>query len=102
MNIRVMSDLHIEFAAFQPEEEVTCDVVVLAGDILTEHYGLAWARDAFRQQRIVYVLGNHEFYQSHYERVLDRARKEAEGLDVCLLEKDQVVIGGVRFLGTTL
>jgi len=38
MNIRVMSDLHIEFYDFEPHPEVPADVVVLAGDILTEHY----------------------------------------------------------------
>lgn len=101
MDIRVMSDLHIEFFDFLPVE-VPADVIVLAGDILTEHYGLIWARKAFPDKPIVYVMGNHEYYDAHYERVLDRARKEAADLGVHLLEKDQVVINGVRFLGTTL
>jgi predicted phosphodiesterase len=46
MKIRVMSDLHIEFFSFEPEA-VQADVIVLAGNILTEHYGLDWARRAF-------------------------------------------------------
>lgn len=37
MNIRIMSDLHVEFFDFEPVE-VPADVVVLAGDILTEHH----------------------------------------------------------------
>src|SRR5262245_38465918 len=101
MDIRVMSDLHIEFFDFQPVD-VAADVVVLAGDILTEHYGLTWARQAFPDKPIVYVMGNHEFYDAHYERVLDRAREEASKQQIHLLEKDQVVIDSVRFLGTTL
>lgn len=101
MKIRVMSGLHIEFFDFVPPP-VDADVVVLAGDILTEHYGLTWARRAFPDTRIVYVLGNHEFYDAHYEAVLERARKEAASLAIDLLECDQVVIDGVRFLGTTL
>lgn len=102
MNLRVMSDLHIEFFDFQPHAEVSADVVVLAGDILTEHYGLQWAREHFPDQPIVYVMGNHEFYDAHYERVLERAREEAVEQQIYLLEKDQVIIDGVRFLGTTL
>jgi predicted phosphodiesterase len=46
MRIRVLSDLHIEFFDLEPPE-VDADVIVLAGDILTEHYGLAWARRVF-------------------------------------------------------
>jgi predicted phosphodiesterase len=102
MNIRVMSDLHIEFYDFEPHPEVPADVVVLAGDILTEHYGLLWARTHFPDVPIVYVMGNHEFYDAHYERVLERAREEALKQQVHLLEKDQVIVDGVRFLGTTL
>ena len=47
-------------------------------------------------------MGNHEFYDAHYELVLERARTEAAKLGIHLMEKDQVVIDGVRFLGTTL
>jgi predicted phosphodiesterase len=101
MDIRIMSDLHVEFFDFEPTP-MTADVVVLAGDILTEHYGITWARKAFPNKPIVYVMGNHEFYEAHYERVLERARTEAADLEIHLLEKDQVVIEGVRFLGTTL
>lgn len=101
MDLRVMSDLHIEFFDFEPTE-MRADVVVLAGDILTEHYGLRWARKTFPSTPVVYVMGNHEYYDAHYERVLERARKEAAKLGIHLLECDQVVIDGVRFLGTTL
>lgn len=101
MKIRAISDLHIEFFDFQPIE-VPADVIVLAGDILTEHYGIGWARKAFPDKPIVYVMGNHEYYDAHYERVLERARDDAASLGIHLLEKDQVIIDGVSFLGTTL
>ncbi len=102
MKIRVMSDLHIEFFDFEPHRDVPADVVVLAGDILTEHYGLQWARSRFPHLPIIYVMGNHEFYDARFERVLERAREEAARQQIHLLEKDQVIIDGVRFLGTTL
>jgi predicted phosphodiesterase len=101
MQIRVMSDLHIEFFDFQPTE-VPADVVVLAGDILTEAYGFGWAREQFPDKQIIYVLGNHEFYHARYENVIQAARREATRLGIHFLECDEVVIEGVRFLGTTL
>jgi len=101
MKIRVFSDLHLEFYAFEPVE-VAADVVVLAGDIHNGHFGLGWARHAFADSEIVYVMGNHEFYDGDLDAVLARARHEAAALDIHLLEKDQAIIDGVRFLGTTL
>lgn len=101
MKIHVLSDLHIEFFDFKPSG-VAADVVVLAGDILTESYGLGWARDAFPNIPIIYVLGNHEFYDARYEHVLHAARREASRLGIHFLEREEIVIGGVRFLGTTL
>jgi len=101
MKLRVLSDLHIEFMSFEPPA-AQADVIVLAGDILPEHYGLRWARETFPNTPIVYVAGNHEFYDAHYETVLDRCRSEAAELGVHFLERDSVVIDGVRFLGTTL
>jgi predicted phosphodiesterase len=101
MKIRVFSDLHLEFFAFEPAD-VSADVVVLAGDIHNGHYGLGWARQAFPDAQIVYVMGNHEFYDADLDAVLDRARREATALEIYLLEKDQAIIDGVRFLGTTL
>jgi predicted phosphodiesterase len=96
-----MSDLHVEFFDFEPTE-VPADVIVLAGDILTEAYGLGWARQQFPKLPIIYVLGNHEFYDARYEEVIHVARREAARLNIHLLENDEVVIDGVRFLGATL
>jgi len=101
VKIRALSDLHIEFFDFEPLD-VEADVVVLAGDIFTEHQGLAWARRVFSRTRIIYVLGNHEFYDARYETVLETSRQEAARLGIDLLECNAVVIDGVRFLGTTL
>lgn len=101
MKIRILSDLHLEHAGFEPPT-AQADVVVLAGDVSIEDHGLEWARRAFSDMPIVYVVGNHEFYHGKYETVLERCRKRAAELDIHLLEKDEVVLNGVRFLGTTL
>jgi Icc-related predicted phosphoesterase len=107
MKLLILSDLHLEFAKFSPvwsdmriDEGV--DVVVLAGDICEGTQGIRWARETFITKEIVYVLGNHEFYSGHIQFLTKQAREVASRMGVHLLERDAVVLGGVRFLGTTL
>jgi Icc-related predicted phosphoesterase len=106
LRIRVLSDLHWEF--LQGREEafampaVPADVVVLAGDIHVGSEGLLWARQAFPDTEIVYVAGNHEFYDRVWDRVLPELRRVAKQLGVHFLDGDEVAISGVRFLGATL
>lgn len=107
MKILLLSDLHLEFAKFSPiwnDERIDegVDVVVLAGDITEGTQGIRWARETFVTKEIVYVLGNHEFYSGHIQFLTKQAREVAKHMDVHLLERDAVELGGVRFLGTTL
>jgi Icc-related predicted phosphoesterase len=74
---------------------------VLAGDIDGGAAGIMWARDAVKIP-VVYVPGNHEFYGHRRPQMLQRMREVAAGTNVHLLDRDAVVIDGVRFLGATL
>lgn len=102
MKILVLSDLHLESAKFAPSVDAGVDVVVLAGDIAPGLRGLRWARETFSSQEIVYVAGNHEFYDHQLEALGLQLREAAKGLGVNFLERSAVNIDGVRFLGTTL
>jgi predicted phosphodiesterase len=101
MKLHILSDLHLEFAPFEPPA-TGADVVVLVGDIHTGTRGIAWARTAFPRQTLIYLAGNHEFYRAHWEGLLPRLRREAARHDVRFLENDRLEIAGVRFLGTSL
>lgn len=101
MRIQILSDLHIEIAAWQPHP-VECDVVVLAGDIGNHVQGLEWGRHICPDKEILYVPGNHEFYRQERTEALQQMRVRARELGVHLLDNDEVVIAGVRFLGCTL
>ncbi len=101
MKIHVLSDLHNEFKVFQPPA-TDADVVVLAGDIGVGPKGVAWAKKSFPDKRVVYIPGNHEFYRNHIGKMLQAMRAEAALSQVHVLDNDEVVIDGVRFLGTTL
>ncbi|THG82327.1 serine/threonine protein phosphatase [Pseudomonas sp. A-1] len=99
MRIHPLSDLHNEFAPFTPEV-TDADVVILAGDIDLGVRGIEWARQAF-DCPVLYVPGNHEFYRGHLGKAL-QAMRAAGDERVHVLDRDEVVIGGVRFLGATM
>jgi predicted phosphodiesterase len=101
VRLLVLSDLHVEVAAFDPAA-FDADLVVLAGDIHNGAEGPHWARRAFPAHPILMVPGNHEFYDGELGRVLDDLREAARVAQVRLLENDEAVIDGVRFLGCTL
>ena len=101
MRLRVLSDLHVEVAGFEPAP-AEADLVVLAGDIHNGELAPRWARAAFPDREIVLVAGNHEFYDGEYFGTLERMRAAAREAGVRLLENEAMVIDGVRLLGCTL
>lgn len=107
MKLHILSDIHLEFSAFEPPG-TDADVVVLAGDIAHASKGIQWARDAFPEQPIVYVPGNHEFYGADRPETLAAMHIAARKNGIHLLDEDEAVIRTrdgqerVRFVGCTL
>lgn len=103
MRLRVLSDLHLEYFDGSRElPEVEADVVILAGDIHRQCEGLAWARRSFPNTPIIYVPGNHEFYDTCLPLLREELAVEAERLEIELLDNRSITLNGVRFYGTTL
>lgn len=98
MKLQIYSDLHREFARFEPALS-DADVVILAGDIDIKSRGVAWANDVF-QCPVIYVCGNHEYYGGHIDHTL-RKMKEAAASHVHVLENEVLVLDQTRFLVTT-
>jgi predicted phosphodiesterase len=106
MRIQLASDLHLELLARTwPDEHVVspapgADILVLAGDI---DRGLrAIERFARWPVPVLYVAGNHEFYDGQWEQLRADMRQACEGTAVRFLDDGVVTLGGVRFLGSTL
>ena len=100
MQINFISDLHLEFGPMEIEPEAG-DVLVLAGDIDIKGR-VDWINDiASKFNHVIYVLGNHEFYNGTMDSIY---RKTREGLanNVHLLENESITIAGVTFHGATL
>jgi len=99
-SIHILSDLHLEFADYQPSVEA--DIIILAGDIHIGIKGFSWAREQFPESEIIYVAGNHEFYHHTYQTLMHQFRIEAKKYQIHFLENDEIILSGIRFLGCTL
>lgn len=110
--VGLYSDLHFEFQSDGGKSFVAncnprgIDLLVLAGDITKMSVGFDKALGLFRRQYdcpIVYVHGNHEFYQSDRATVV-RASRDAVSKHpgVYWLDGDIIEVNGHRILGAPL
>ena len=99
MKFNVLSDLHLSLGALEiPETDA--DAVILAGDIARPREAASWALGFAKP--VLYVPGNHEFYGGSIAGTVDELKRLCAGTNIHVLDNDEVVIDGVRFLGTTL
>ncbi|OWQ86162.1 metallophosphoesterase [Roseateles aquatilis] len=115
MRLQLLSDLHLERQTdLQTIAVPGADLLVLAGDVgsyqagsrlVTDDFGLGRfspRRDGAPWPRVLYVPGNHEYDGIEYDIAHGRLRATCEELGIEWLDRAQIVIGDVRFLGTTL
>jgi Predicted phosphohydrolases len=106
MKIWILSDLHLRMSDIDWDIEFPdADVCVVAGDVTDPPLAsLAWLQEKVgNRMPVVFVAGNHEYYGHSYVEALAEAKCRASDFpDVHFLEKDEVVIDGVRFLGATM
>jgi predicted phosphodiesterase len=99
MKLNILSDLHLSLGALEiPKNDA--DVVILAGDLGRPKEAVSWASRFTKP--VLYVLGNHEFYGGGIAGTVDELKQLCAGTHICVLDNDEVIIEGVRFLGTTL
>ena len=122
MNIQLLSDLHLESNPhFKPVPLPGADLLVLAGDIgsyqqgslLTSlgiaDFGLARFSPlpvaqggAAWPTPVLFLPGNHEYDGLDFEETGLRLRQTCARLGLIWLERESVVMQGVRFIGSTL
>jgi predicted phosphodiesterase len=113
MKIQLLSDLHLETNAdFVPTPAPDADLLILAGDIGSYQQGsrlrgadfgleLFSPRDRWPVP-VVYLPGNHEYDAQDFDAAHDRLRALCDRLGIQWLERETLVIGGLRMIGTTL
>jgi Icc-related predicted phosphoesterase len=106
MRIQLFSDLHLEHSHRHPPfvlPAISADVVVLAGDIDNGTRAIDWAEKTFPDRTVLYVPGNHEYYDAELKTAAAALRARARrSANVQVLDNDELTIEGVRFLGSTL
>jgi len=116
MNLQLLSDLHLEaHPHFQPTPAPGADVLVLAGDIGSYQEGGLLQEEYFGLERfsplpqfsawpcpVIFVPGNHEYDMQDWDMAHDRLRRVCDALGIIWLERESLVLQGVRFVGTTL
>ena len=106
MKIRVLSDLHLECDEPEVIPHAQADLIVLAGDIHNHAAGPRWAAETFDGAApVVYVPGNHEYYDGEFGALEAAMHDAAASVDnVHLLNNTALVdpAGAWRVLGTTL
>ncbi len=113
MKLQLISDLHLEVhpqLRLQPAPDA--DLLVLAGDIGSYQDGTLLADDDFGLGRfapangwpvpVLFVPGNHEYDNLDFDATHQRLRDTCDRLGITWLERETLVTGGVRFIGTTL
>jgi Icc-related predicted phosphoesterase len=105
MRVQLASDLHLEFDRnfkfrMNPANR---DVLVLAGDIHLGDAAESFIARELKYSPVVYVAGNHEFYDGEIKDVRERLRKLASKYpDLHYLDQESVVLDDVTFIGGTL
>ena len=122
MKIAVASDVHLEFGDLNLTNDNNAEVLILSGDILvakdmTQHDPHNTLGTEYRSNRyhdfmqrcsaqfphVIYIMGNHEHYNSDFARTETHLKDVLSYLpNVYLLEKEIRIIGDVTFIGGTL
>ena len=106
MKIRVLSDLHLENDTPEIIPHADADLVILAGDIHNHAEGLRWAAETFDEGvPVVYVPGNHEYYDGEFGALEAAMRDAAATIDNLHYLNNETLVdprGQWRVLGTTL
>lgn len=108
MKIRLLSDLHHEFyhdqLLYEPLGE---DVLVVAGDLTVGATRVIEALKRFADKitNVVYVTGNHEYYNSNMPYVNEAIMKGTHGTNIHFLNPGSITLFAdkpVTFIGGTL
>lgn len=109
MRIRVCSDLHLEFSpnfVLEPGYDDKTTTLILAGDIAPairiDRYGHFFLDVANRFANVIWVPGNHEFYQSSVTIGTRLIKEFVDRYNITVLNNEMINIQGVDILGTTL
>ncbi|RLA24604.1 MAG: metallophosphoesterase [Gammaproteobacteria bacterium] len=99
MRINYFSDIHLEFGPSGIPDN-NADIIIAAGDIGVYDQAIEWLISL--KKPVIYVAGNHEFYDHEYRDTLHMLREKCANTNIHFLENNTFKYKGVRFLGCSL
>lgn len=100
VKVNFVSDIHLEFSDFDAPLPEGNDILILAGDITTSAR-VSWVNKcAERFRHVIYVMGNHDYWKSSYDRIIEKTKNRVAS-NVHVLENESVTIDGTTFHGAT-
>lgn len=102
MRIQIASDLHLEFGHIDLPVAPERDLLILAGDVGVGKEHARWMNAVCDHGPVVYLLGNHEYYNNDYNDVDRYWTEEYFHPHIEVLQCRVVEIGGLRIAGCTL
>lgn len=113
ISIHLISDTHLEPPMLSKEDEEAIiknsegELLILAGDIgdsYSEPYRRFLITTKNSYKHVILVPGNHEYYTDGKRDMIvvkEHLRRLCEELGIILLDNSEVVIKGVKFIGST-
>lgn len=77
------------------------DLLIIAGDLDIGKNPIKFIKEQLKISPVIYILGNHEFYNQDYDEIMDFWKK-IEITNFHFLENSTVELSGIRFLGAIL
>jgi predicted phosphodiesterase len=113
LKIQLLSDIHLEtHPHWRAVPLPGADLLVLAGDIGSYQSGSRLEGSDFGLEHfsplhgwptpVLFVPGNHEYDGLDFDNAHERLRATCDRLGIHWLERETLVLGSVRFVGTTL
>ena len=101
MFVRLLSDLHLEGFKFEYQHAGE-DVLVLAGDIHTRNRLHLFLDQVPEHIPVLFVAGNHEFYHSDFDNVIQYHRGLESRYNFRCLNNQATEINGIPVFGGTM
>lgn len=111
MKISITSDIHLEFGDWYPSNPESADTLILGGDILVANDLSSYKAERYltfldnckkEYKNVIYIMGNHEYYNGNFATTSVILRKETEKRNIHFLDKECITIDDVVFIGGTL
>lgn len=106
MKVNLISDLHVDKGKFDADFCKDCDLIIIPGDVasISQSHLIVELFDKIPKEiPVLYVLGNHEYISSAYNRTEDDMKALCENYpNIQVVNNEVIILDDCRFICSTL